>query len=72
MYVCVCKGITDQHIRDEIEAGARQLKDIVNRLNLARDCAQCVEMAREIFDSAYQSFQETLSIDVMAPNPAAA
>ncbi|MBK8970046.1 MAG: (2Fe-2S)-binding protein [Hahellaceae bacterium] len=72
MYVCVCKGITDQHIREEIEAGARHLKDIVNRLNLARDCAQCVEAAREIFDSAYQSFQDALCVDAMAPNPAAA
>ncbi len=52
MYVCVCKGITDQHIRREIENGARHLKDLVHRLDLARDCALCVEAAREIFERA--------------------
>ena len=50
MYICVCKGITDQHIRQEIENGARHLKDLVHRLDLAKDCAQCVEAAREIFE----------------------
>ena len=41
MYVCLCKGITDQHIREEVVNGANHLRDIVRNLGLAKDWDTC-------------------------------
>ncbi len=60
MYVCLCKGITDEHIKQEMQNGAKRLKDLVNNLGLAKDCAQCVEVARDVF----QSFQAVMHTDL--------
>jgi len=51
MYVCLCKGITDEHIKQEMHNGANRLKDLVNNLGLAKDCGQCVVATREVFQS---------------------
>ncbi|MAC47712.1 MAG: (2Fe-2S)-binding protein [Oceanospirillum sp.] len=48
MYVCLCSGITDQQIRDAIQAGDSDLKTLRKKLGLANSCGMCVSDAREI------------------------
>ena len=43
MYICVCKGITDQKIREEVSKSQNaSVKEIARRLGLASDCGTCV------------------------------
>ena len=48
MYVCICKGITEQQVRATVEAGAASVKDLYRQLELGSQCGKCVMFAREI------------------------
>lgn len=50
MYVCVCAGITDQHIRDAIASGDHNLKALRDSLGIARSCGMCVKETRQILE----------------------
>ncbi len=49
MYVCLCKGITDSHIRRAVEGGVDSFRDLRQQLDLANQCGKCGVLAREIF-----------------------
>lgn len=48
MYVCLCKGITDRHIRDAVIDGAASLADLRRQLGVSSQCGQCACTARSI------------------------
>ncbi|WP_114417520.1 (2Fe-2S)-binding protein [Marinospirillum perlucidum] len=48
MYVCVCKGITDQQIKTSIEQGAASMRDLYKQHSLGSQCGKCVCTAREL------------------------
>lgn len=48
MYVCICKGITDTQIRDEVERGAQSLRCVRERLGVASECGRCARHARSV------------------------
>lgn len=65
MYVCICKGITDQHIRDAVENGTGSFRELRQELELASQCGKCGTMAREIFDEHLDSFNPDLCYAVV-------
>ncbi len=52
MYVCICKGITDTHIKALVRDGASDLKSIMKNLGLASQCAKCVKQAKAIIEES--------------------
>ncbi len=52
MYVCVCRGVTDSHIRREVEAGARTMGELNRRLGVASQCGKCGKCARSVLKEA--------------------
>lgn len=48
MYVCLCRGITDQDIKDAIENGAENYRDVRDMLDLGTCCGRCVPEAKAI------------------------
>lgn len=48
MYVCLCQGVTDHAIRDEVRAGACCMRDLQQRLGVAQCCGRCGPCAREV------------------------
>ncbi|GIX29534.1 MAG: hypothetical protein KatS3mg124_0006 [Porticoccaceae bacterium] len=50
MYVCVCNGVTERQIRQEVAAGARRLEDLQDRLSVATCCGQCRDYALELLE----------------------
>ena len=52
MYICLCKGITDTQIREAVERGATQFRQIRKEFDLASQCGKCGISAREIFDES--------------------
>jgi bacterioferritin-associated ferredoxin len=41
MYVCICNAVSDKDINREIEAGARTLEQLREKLNVATGCGHC-------------------------------
>ncbi len=45
MYICICRGITDTQIRNEVHEGACCLRDVSRRLGVATQCGKCAKCA---------------------------
>ena len=48
MYVCICRQVTDQDIRDVCRDGASSLSELREKLGVASDCGKCGKLARTI------------------------
>jgi len=61
MIVCVCKAVSDRHIRAAVKAGASSLRDITRELGVGTCCGKCVPEARAALSA---------SLDVFGASPA--
>ncbi len=50
MFVCVCNGITDRHIRDAAAAGCRTASELTMRTGCGSTCGSCLQVAAEMLD----------------------
>ncbi len=48
MYVCICRQITDNQIRDLCREGVSTLHDIRAKLGVASECGKCGKLAQSI------------------------
>ena len=48
MYVCLCRGITDNQIRKAVQAGKTEFRQLKQSLEVGAQCGKCVRMAMEI------------------------
>lgn len=47
MYLCICKAVTDQQIRQAVEQGDRTMGDLGIRFGIGIECGKCVDSVRE-------------------------
>ena len=52
MYVCVCKAITEEQIRQAVAEGVDSLAQLRDRFGLGVDCGKCCEYARRCLGAA--------------------
>jgi bacterioferritin-associated ferredoxin len=57
MYICICKGITEQQIQDAVTSRtSHNPKDILKALGVGSDCGTCVEDAvRSLLEQSARS-----------------
>lgn len=48
MYVCLCTGTTDRHIKQAVAKGARSVEELQHQLGVASQCGECSILAQEI------------------------
>jgi bacterioferritin-associated ferredoxin len=48
MYVCLCRGITDQDIKQAVANGAGSYREVRELLDLGTCCGRCAPEARAI------------------------
>lgn len=46
MYVCLCRGVTDNHIRDAIYEGCCSYRDVRETLGVGTQCGKCACVAK--------------------------
>jgi bacterioferritin-associated ferredoxin len=46
MIVCVCKGVSDRHIRAAVESGTSCVRELSLRTGLGTCCGKCVPHAK--------------------------
>jgi bacterioferritin-associated ferredoxin len=46
MIVCVCKAVSDRHIRSAVKGGASSLRDITRELGVGTCCGKCLPEAK--------------------------
>ena len=62
MYVCLCRGITDQDIKDAVANGAESYREIRDLLDLGTCCGRCAPEAHSIINAALAEIAGRISI----------
>lgn len=52
MYICLCRGVTDGHIREAVERGVDTMARVRQETGLCNQCGRCGEAARQVFEEA--------------------
>ncbi len=55
MYVCICRQITDNQIREECMQGTNRIADLREKLGLATECGKCCKHAKSIVNEFQNS-----------------
>jgi bacterioferritin-associated ferredoxin len=61
MIICICKAVSDRHIRSAVKNGAASVRDLTRELGLGSCCGKCVPEARATLSAALDSRTESLS-----------
>ncbi|MGQ0503135.1 MAG: bacterioferritin-associated ferredoxin [Panacagrimonas sp.] len=73
MIVCICKAVSDKHIRRLVSEGASSLRQVSRELGVGTCCGKCVPQAREVVSEALSSQPMKLAeLGSLAMNPATA
>ena len=48
MYICICKGVTDREIVQEVEAGALSIDDVKVKTGCSSQCGKCLFRASQL------------------------
>ncbi len=59
MYVCICKGVTENVIREAVEQGAERMRDLKECLGVTEQCGICACHAKQVLEQALA--QKTLA-----------
>jgi bacterioferritin-associated ferredoxin len=66
MYVCVCNAVTDGDIRNAVDDGVRNLKQLSRKTGCSTACGCCQEMAVEVLQQAVaEKRQQAYSLPVL-------
>jgi bacterioferritin-associated ferredoxin len=55
MIICVCKAVSDRHIRTAVSGGATSLNDLTRELGVGTGCGKCVPEARATLSASLDS-----------------
>jgi bacterioferritin-associated ferredoxin len=62
MIICVCKSVSDRHIRSAVKDGATTLRDLTRELGLGTCCGKCVPEARATLSATLDSQCESAAL----------
>jgi bacterioferritin-associated ferredoxin len=58
MIICVCKAISDRHIKSAVKGGAGSLRDLTRELGLGTCCGKCLPEAKATLSASLESLNE--------------
>ena len=62
MYVCLCRGITDQDIKDAMANGADSYREVRELLDLGTCCGRCAHEAKSIINEELSLIAARISV----------
>jgi len=72
MIICVCKAVSDRHIRSAVRNGASSLRDLTRDLGVGTCCGKCLPEARATLSEsleARESRAETVGLATCFSQP---
>ena len=71
MIVCVCKGVSDRHIRVAVREGCVSVKAVSRELGVATQCGKCACHARDVIHEEMASQPAApVAVGLFVPQPA--
>jgi bacterioferritin-associated ferredoxin len=62
MYVCVCNSVTNTDIRNAVDDGVRNLRQLRVATGCSTGCGKCLDMARQELNQALAQKRSFLQI----------
>jgi bacterioferritin-associated ferredoxin len=59
MIICVCKAVSDRHIRSAAKNGATSLRDLTRQLGVGTCCGKCLPEAKATLSASLASQRES-------------
>jgi bacterioferritin-associated ferredoxin len=59
MYVCICNAVTDSDIRNAIDEGVVNMRQLGQTTGCGTTCGSCAELAAEILQRSLMSARAT-------------
>ena len=59
VYVCLCNGLTDRHVRDAAHAGASRPSEVYQHCGCAAQCGTCSRNVRRMIDDVMTNVRAT-------------
>ncbi len=63
MIVCVCKAVSDRHIKSAVRNGATSLRDLTREFGLGTCCGKCLPEAKAALASSLDSHGNSTLLD---------
>ena len=61
MYVCLCRAVTDHQIRQAVENGVDNFRELRDALDVGTCCGRCVPDARVLIDETLAQIAARIS-----------
>ncbi|MEP6546989.1 MAG: (2Fe-2S)-binding protein [Gammaproteobacteria bacterium] len=61
MIICVCKAVSDRHIRSAVRGGASSMRDLTRELGVGTCCGKCVPEARVTLSDSLDALKSRAS-----------
>lgn len=52
MYICICKGVTERAIREQVCAGATSVDEVSRNTGCSTQCGKCLLRAQRVVEDA--------------------
>lgn len=62
MIICVCKAVSDRHIRSAVKDGAASLRDLTRELGVGTCCGKCLPEAKATLSACLDSCGESTAL----------
>ncbi len=66
MYICICNGVTERDVRQAIDGGASNIRDLNRSLQVGSCCGKCVCLARDLLRTQSKSNASCNYVDATA------
>jgi bacterioferritin-associated ferredoxin len=67
MYLCICKTVSDQQIREAIREGVRTVGEVSARFGAGTECGKCLDDLRGYVDACLAELPAASAISDPAP-----
>ena len=62
MIICVCKAVSERHIRSAVKNGATSLRDLTRELGVGTCCGKCLPEAKASLSASLDSCGESAAL----------
>lgn len=62
MYVCICNAVTDSDIRDAVQDGVSNMRQLGQSTGCGSKCGCCKELAVEILQQSMEEARESKAL----------
>jgi bacterioferritin-associated ferredoxin len=67
MIICICKAVSDRHIKSAVKGGATSLRDLTRELGLGTCCGKCLPEAKATLSASLESRNEGVAHSFFPP-----